>query len=173
MSYKYNRPKARKGHRVEDVRSASEALKLALVRLEERSRHGGHGQLRELWRNWKMVMGEDLAYMALPLGQRKDVLLVGAEDHLVMHELSFSTLEILERANAFMDEEFFRKVELHLLMGQEVLDQPANITPSTRVRLPVEKPGGLDGSFASRPGLNSDSPVVRCYVAYLRLHGLA
>lgn len=156
-----------------DVRRVDEALKLALARLEQASRGSEHAQLRELWRNWRMVMGEELALLALPIGQRKGILLVGAEDHLVMQELAFYTPEILERANAFMDAPFFSKVELHPLMGQDVLDLPPDITPATREYPPPEKPHGLDGSFAASPGLKPDSPVVRSYAAYLKLHGMA
>lgn len=172
-NWKMKRPRGRKGNRVKDVRHAAEALRLALERLEQTCRSGEHARLRELWRNWGMVMGDELSMLALPLGQRSGVLLVGAEDHLVMHELSFCTPEILERANAFMDEEFFRKVELHLHMGEEVLDQKPQITSSTQFRPPPERPAGLDGTFAHTRNLNPDSPVVKSYAAYLKLHGLA
>lgn len=175
MSYKYRIPKGRIGNRVKDVRHAAEALRLALSRLEQQANKDGgeRGRLRELWRNWSMVMGEELSLLALPLGHRGSVLRVGAEDHLVAQELSFCTPEILERVNAFMDEPVFVKVEIQLHMGQEVLDAPVEITSSERVREEPEKPEGLDGSFAASPGLNPQSPVVRCYAAYLKLHGLA
>lgn len=169
----WKRPRGRKGNRVKDVRHAAAALRLALERLEQTCRCGEQGKLRELWRNWSMVMGDELSLLALPLGQRSGILLVGAEDHLVMQELSFCTPEILERVNAFMDTPFFHKVELHLHMGEEVLDQPAQITSSTYERPQPQRPAGLDGTFAHTRNLNPDSPVVRSYAAYLKLHGLA
>lgn len=170
MSHLYNLPKARKGSRVRDVLHVREAIKNALTKLagsEERE------QLRRLWENWPMVMGEDMAGLAMPLGHRKNVLLIGAEDHLVMQELSFCTPEILERVNAFMDSAYFEKIELHLHMGQAVLDLPPPELASMGSPPPIECPAGLTGSFAAMPGLNMDSPVARCYMAYLKLHGLA
>lgn len=170
MSHTYTLPKARKGNRVREVRHVSDAIKTALSKLA-----GGEEleQLRRLWENWPMVMGDDLAGLAMPLGHRKSVLLVGAEDHLVMQELSFCTPDILERVNAFMDSPYFEKVELHLHLGQPVLDVPRPQLASLGSLPPIERPEGLTGAFAATPGLNPDSPVARCYMAYLRLHGLA
>lgn len=170
MSRSYRLPTARKGNRVRESRHVSDAIKTALTKLagsEERE------QLRRLWEHWPMVMGEDMAGLALPLGHRKSVLLIGAEDHLVMQELSFCTTDILERVNAFMDAPFFDKVELHLHMGQAVPDLPRPEQSPLGSLPPLERPEGLTGAFASMPGLNMDSPVARCYMAYLKLHGLA
>jgi hypothetical protein len=71
-----------------------------------------------LWENWDMVMGEYLAKVALPLGAKEKTLFVGAEDNMLMHELSFYTPEILGRANAFMQAEYFDKVHLSPLQGR-------------------------------------------------------
>lgn len=169
-SHSYALPKARKGNRVLDVRHVREAISLALTKLAGSEEHD---QLRRLWENWPMVMGEDMAGLAMPLGHRKNVLLIGAEDHLVMQELSFCTCDILERVNAFMDSPYFEKVELHLHMGQTVLDAPRPQLSPLGHKPPLECPAGLTGAFASMPGLNLDSPVARCYMAYLKLHGLA
>ena len=78
--------------------------------------------LIELWRHWEMVMGPELAALAYPLGAKGNILLVGAEDNFVLQELSFLSPEILERANAFMETEYFAKVELGLLQGRATLD---------------------------------------------------
>ncbi len=120
--------------------------------------------LDQLWRNWDMVMGAYLAPLALPLGQREEILLIGAEDHYLLHELAYSTPEMLERANAFMGAERFHKVELQLLLGK---------TPLNRIRStpyppppPPPRPERLGGLLGI---LDPASPVGRCYAAYVAL----
>lgn len=117
--------------------------------------------LDQLWKNWAMVMGPDLAPLAQPLGHRNDLLLVGGEDHLVLQELTYAVPEILERVNAFMDEPFFHRVELHLLLGKT----PLNLAAATPVPVPppLTRPPRLGGL-----SLDPASPVGRCYQAYLR-----
>ena len=44
-------------------------------------------RLSLLWQNWEPVMGPELAPLALPLGRHKDILLIGAEDAMLMQEL--------------------------------------------------------------------------------------
>ena len=106
-------------------------------------------------------MGPDIAALAHPLGHRKDILLVGGEDSCAMQELSYAVPEILERVNAFMDEDYFHKVELHLLLGKESLRR-VDITPVPVIPPPPRPPrlGALK--------LPPDSPVAACYAAYVR-----
>jgi hypothetical protein len=143
--------------------SLAEAARSALERL------GGadQGRLVQLWRHWRTVMGPDLADLAIPLGTRKRVLLVGGEDTLAIQELSYQVPEMLERVNAFMTEDQFDKVELRLAPGNENpaagltgTDVPAGFGPRP---LPP-RPADL-GGLRLPPG----SPVERCYAAYLRL----
>lgn len=122
-----------------------------------------------LWQNWEMVMGPDIAPLAWPLGARNDILIVGGEDNLALQELSFMTPEILERVNAFMDAPVFDRVELRLVMGDRPLDQMPDIQPSTRVRPAPSRPRQLGAHLEE---MNPDSPVARCYAAYLRMHGV-
>ncbi len=79
------------------------------------------------------------------------------------------TPEILERVNAFMDAPVFDKVELRLVMGDRPLDQAPDIQPSTRVRPAPPRPRHLGAHLEE---MNPDSPVARCYAAYLRMHGV-
>ena len=126
-------------------------------------------RLTQLWRDWSRVMGPELAELAFPLGRRRSTLVVGGSDNLALQELSFQTEEILERANAFMGEPFFDRVELQLGLGRVPLGLPAGIQPSSRKRLEPEKPVGLTGSFRD---FDPDSALGRAYLACLRLHGL-
>lgn len=129
--------------------------------LSSKGRETRPAHLDQLWKNWSMVMGPDLAPLAQALGHRDGVLLVGGEDHLVLQELTYATPEILERVNAFMDEPFFQRVELHLLFGKT----PLNLITATAVPAPppLTRPPRLGGL-----NLDPASPVGRCYQAYLR-----
>jgi len=153
--------------RVKKTLSAGEGLD-ALVRRMGKNGIDDNQMLRQLWMNWDMVMGDELAALAFPLGHRKDILLVGGEDNLVLQELSFQAEEILERANAFMGTPTFMKVELHLSLGRTPLTAIPDITPSTRPALPLKKPDGLTGTLRFAP----DSPVGRFYEACLRRLGV-
>ncbi len=166
MSYNYRISQGRDtGNRTNDMFSVGGKLESVLSAL-------GNGeklmQVR-LWQNWDMVMGPDIAPLAWPLGARNDTLIVGGEDNLALQELSFMTPEMLERVNAFMDAPVFNRVELRLVMGDKPLDQPPDIQPSTRVRPAPPRPRDLGAHLED---MRPDSPVARCYAAYLRMHGV-
>jgi len=125
-------------------------------------------RLARLWQNWNMAMGPELAPLAWPLGERKGVLLIGGEDAMVMQELAMMRHEILERANAFMDENFFTDVHVSLSLGKNPLD--GLTPPPSRGRAPQILPR-LDGSALR--GFDPDSSAARCYAAFLDLAGVA
>ena len=118
--------------------------------------------LDQLWKNWELVMGPDIAPLACPIGHRNGILIVGGEDSYALQELSYAVPEILMRANAFMDALFFHKVELHLLMGKEDL-RSVGVTP---VPPPprLQRPPRL-----GRLNLPADSPAAAAYAAYVRM----
>lgn len=118
--------------------------------------------LCDLWRNWQAVMGDDLAERARPLGSRGDVILIGGDDQCVMQELVYEEAEILRRANGFLKEERFHRVELHLLMGRTDLRRvDTTVVPK---RSGPERPESL-----GRLRLPPSSPAAAAYEAYLRL----
>ncbi len=117
--------------------------------------------LEQLYKNWDIVLGEEISPLARPLGRRNTVLLIGCDDSCSMQELSFAVPEILERVNAFMNEEFFTRVELHLLMGRDGLSR-VEITEVPERYVPP-RPQKL-----GRLRLPEGSPVAACYEAYLR-----
>ena len=119
-------------------------------------------RLGHLWRNWELVMGPDIAPIARPLGHRNGILLIGGDDSCALQELSYAVPEILERVNAFMDEDFFHKVELHLLMGKTSLQR---IDISEAPELPrAQRPPRL-----GRAQIPPDSPLASAYAAYVRM----
>ncbi len=149
------------------------AIGAALGTLLEKLGGEQNQQISQLWRNWSMVMGEDLAQLALPLGSRGPILLVGAEDNMAMSELTYAIAEILERVNAFMDSDYFTKVELHLVMGKNTLDTLPAIT-TLRPRAIPQAPPGLTGIHLQAQGgkpplFDPESPVAKCYQAYLNV----
>jgi hypothetical protein len=77
-----------------------------------------HARLIQLWKNWSMVMGPELTPLALPLGARRNLLLVGAPDSIALQELHLLSTEILERVNAFMECPFFSAVNIRLCFGK-------------------------------------------------------
>ncbi|MDD2966340.1 MAG: DUF721 domain-containing protein [Desulfovibrionaceae bacterium] len=120
-------------------------------------------RLMHLWENWGMVMGADLAALAWPLGHKGRVLLVGGEDPMAMQELQFQTEEILERVNAFMEEDYFSAVKVSSSMGKRPLDVPLPCEPVYCPQEEGERPSGrLLGTM--RP----DSPVARAYARFAR-----
>ena len=124
-----------------------------------------HACLTRLWEHWEMVMGEDLAGLAKPLGHKKDVLLIAAEDSMAAQDIVMQASEVLERANAFMNEPYFSRIQVELTMGRLDL---SNALPASRPAPPdyrIDRPhnlGGLSGK------LDPDSPVAQCYEAYLQ-----
>lgn len=154
-------------HKFRDMRAMSDAAHSLLTRLGGPER----AQIVQLWRNWDMVMGPDIGPLAIPLGSRKRILLIGGEDNMAMQELTYQVPDILERVNAFMDSEHFERVELHLLLGRAALNlHRLNGQPVPRASRPLPpKPEHL-GSL--RDTLDPDSPIGRCYAAYLRLYDM-
>lgn len=121
-------------------------------------------RLVQLWRHWEMVLGPDLAPLARPLGHRKDILLIGAEDAMLMQELHLQSGEILERVNAFMEGPFFASVKVSLCFQQTELD---NIAPPPPPPLPAVERPRLTGSALD--GMRADSAVARCYARFVAL----
>lgn len=159
-------PVARKGNRTNEMLPVRDRLDSVLAALG----NGEKAMQTRLWQNWDMVMGPELAALAWPLAVRGTTLVIGGEDNLALQELSFMTPEILERANAFMAAPAFEKVALELVMGRRPLDQPPDMQPQVRVREAPPMPPGLGGPLHE---MRPDSPVTRCYLAYLRMFGLS
>lgn len=143
------------------LRSISEALETFL------GKSGGKEQtiLTRLWEHWDMVMGEELAGLAMPLGHKRDVLVLAAEDSMAAQDLAMQADEVLERVNAFMNGSVFSRIQVELVMGRRDLSQPMATVRPAPPEYPVPRPPNL-GSL--RGALDPDSPVTVCYEAYLR-----
>lgn len=143
------------------TRSAEQVLEHLV---ETRDGWAEHLHMAWLWQCWGMVMGEELAPLAIPLGRRGRTLLVGAEDAMAAQELAMQAGEILERVNAFMQAKAFYKVQVELLMGRPNLARPQPAIPRKLPPPPLSRPPKL-GTLTAR--LTPDSAVGKCYAAYL------
>jgi len=155
----YRRNNRRSGRRGR-VRRIDSALTPFLNTLDT---SGSYGLVR-LWQSWDEIMGE-MAAMARPLGHRGSRIVLAAEDPMVMQEAQFLGPLILEKVNAFLGKKVFDKVVFELLNGRVPLDgeiRPEAPKPPRKLKKP-EKLGSLSDK------LDPDSPVGRCYRAYLRM----
>lgn len=144
------------------MRPATEAVPALLDAMGGKERR----HLCALWTHWNLVMG-DMEGLGFPLGHKDATLVIGAEDSMALQELSLRSVEILERANAFMDAAFFERVKVELMQGRRDLatPRPAPPAPALRNTLPP-RPAKL-GSLRGK--LDPSSPVGQCYEAYLAL----
>ena len=130
----------------------------------------GRARLQQLWLNWEMVMGPDLAPLARPMGHHRELLLIGAEDAMLAQELHLMAGEMLERVNAFMEQPFFSAIKVNLLMGKAGLDKAATRKtankdkPAPRLRPP--EPLCADGVYLE--AMDPASPVARAYARFTR-----
>ena len=125
-------------------------------------------RLQQLWLNWEMVMGPDLAPLARPMGHHHDLLLIGAEDAMLAQELHLMAEEILERVNAFMEQPFFSAIKVSLLMGKAGLDKTA-VPKHTAAQVPKPaKPEPPKAHGLYLEAMDPTSPVARAYARFTR-----
>ena len=162
--------------------SLGEALKVLLASMGGTPERAG---LQKLWNQWEAALGEELAALAQPLGQRKGreselageqaagqgaVLLLGVEDAMLLQELRFRSEEILARVNGFLGNSYFAEVRFSLPLGQ---NSPArtrghdaagqhNAEPQAR----AEPQALATGIFLD--GMDAASPVARCYARFAK-----
>jgi hypothetical protein len=105
------RPSRRREGKVSHVSEVMEALFAGLGRPYQ-------GRLNMLWRQWDEILGEEIALLGRPMGQKDGVLFIGADDAAALQELALRGEEILEKVNGFMREDFFREVGARLAQGR-------------------------------------------------------
>lgn len=108
-------------------------------------------------------MGEDTARLVKPLGTRNKTLILGAEDSIVIQEITFASSQILDMLNDFCQGNFFDNIRVELLKGRTPLDQRL-VPKSVATTLEPRKPAVL-GNL--KEIMNHDSPVAKCYATYL------
>lgn len=145
--------------RTRKIHSASEALDKFLDSPEALLELA----IARLWRHWPEVLGPDMSQFVRPLGHRKTTMLLGASNSLVMQELSYFGPQILEKANSFLGNTYFQKVQMELMGGRPALDAPL-LSPAPR-RIAPPAPAPLGNLL---PCMDPASPVNACYRAYVK-----
>ncbi len=140
-----------------------ENIRIALERFLRRVGKPEYILLNNLWQHWQMVMGPDIGSLASPLGSKHGILLLGGEDAMTLQDISYMQHEILERANAFMGQEYFTGIKVHLTLDKSPLDQAAQSKEFTPVHLPTIE---LSGKYLQ--DMPEDSPVARCYALFVQ-----
>ena len=87
-----------------------------------------------------------------------------------MQELRFMTPEILDRVNAFLEEERFQEVHLSLLGKRRPLNALRLPEPPATVQPPLFRPDP-EQLGALWDSMDPDTPIGRCYRAYVRRFG--
>jgi hypothetical protein len=148
-------------NRVNALRSINEVLSEFL------EKRGGNerARLTLLWDHWKMVMGEKLSSLTMPLGHKKDVLVIATKDSMAAQDLAMQADEVLLRVNTFMNENYFSRIQVELVMGRNDLSRNH---PEERVAPSVIKPQKPDQLGTLSGALDPESPVTKCYEAYCR-----
>lgn len=126
---------------------------------QERSR------LAQLWANWPLVLGEELAAIASPLGSRGRTLLIRAEDSMQMQELHFLCGTLLEKVNAFLGSEYFVAARLTML-GNGKICLSEDIAMPSQPGPDILKKEALSGKFLAM--MDRKSPVALCYARFVR-----
>ena len=121
-------------------------------------------RLAMLWARWREVLGDAAPY-ASPLGHRREILLLGVPDHVAMQESHYDAPLVLERVNAFLNQQVFDKVQFDLLQGKAPLDT-ATGEALTFWRPPPPRIAQLGGL-----SLDPSTAVGRSYAAYVRQFG--
>ncbi len=145
--------------RKKKVLSASEALSTVLGTPEAALELA----IARLWRHWPQILGPEIAAMIRPLGHRQGTMLLGATNSMVMQEFSYFAQNILDKANGFLGNAYFQKVQIELMAGRPALDE--SLLPKFPPRL---KPLGPDVLGNLLPCMDPSSPVTSCYRAYVR-----
>lgn len=122
-------------------------------------------RLARLWPRWREVLGQDVAPWARPLGHRGQMLLLGVEDNMAMQECQYDAPLVLELVNTFLGQVYFDKIHFDLLEGKTPLDGQSSQAP-TFWRAPLGKQANLGGL-----NLDQNTPIGRCYAAYVRQFG--
>ncbi len=156
FSKNMSRKDRRRFGKAEDATNILERFLLQLGKPEQR-------MLTRLWEHWEMVMGPEISSIACPLGQKDGVLFVGGEDTMSVQELSYMHDEILERANTFMNSNFFVRVKVRLALDKNPLHIISARLETKRVHTEFGPP--LSGKYLK--DMDPDSAVAKCYARFV------
>ena len=120
----------------------------------------------ELWSHWTMVLGDELAEAAKPLGVRNKTLRIGANNNLELQEIRMQYDGILNKTNAFMKafghDEFFEKLEFCLFQGKS----PITLERELPQHLTYAHPPWPRNIGKASIDFKDNHALARCYEAY-------
>lgn len=122
------------------------------------------GKLAQLWEKWEEALGERLASLAAPLGSKGSILLIKAEDALQMQELHFMSGELLEKANSFLEGEYFSSIRI-TLFGNGKICRVDDVKIIDKNEYTINR-AILTGEFLAT--MDSKSPVAACYARFIQ-----
>ena len=123
---------------------------------------GQHYLFTKICENWRRIVGDGFADQASPVGRKKSTLILGAQDSIVIQELTFQQEELLKRVNDFCGTVLFDNLRVELLKGRTPLDVP--LVQNTGAGLEPRRPEQLGGLLDAFP---EGSAIARCYAKYV------
>ncbi|MFN2267710.1 MAG: DUF721 domain-containing protein [Desulfonatronovibrio sp.] len=111
---------------------------------------------------WDQIVGTEIAALVKPLGQKNKTLILGAQDSIIIQEITFASQQIIDMINDFCGSDIFDKLRVELLKGRTPLDR--KLVHKPHIALPVKKPRQLGNLMGF---MSEDSPVARCYSRYV------
>lgn len=123
-------------------------------------------KLVHLWRSWEVVVGEELAAFAKPVGHEKKALWIACDDSTESQEIYMRQHEILENVNAFLGGNFFTKIFVDQKKGRPGLDVGSRWEALVAERKETYEQVPLSGKFLDR--MDPNSPVAKAYAAYVK-----
>jgi len=123
---------------------------------------GRHYLFTKICENWRLIVGAEFAELASPVGRKKNTLILGARDSIIIQELTFQQEELLKRINDFCGVVLFDNLRVELLKGRTPLDVP--LVQKTGAGLEPRRPEQLGGLLDVFP---KGSAIARCYAKYV------
>jgi len=142
-----------------------ETISTALDRFLHRKKMNKELQIAKIWTYWGDILGEEVAKLARPLGRRKETLIVGAVDNVVMQELVYYSPQILDQIEEFLGWQPFDKIVFELLDTRSSLDE-------IKIRHSYKKPDYCQSSQSVGKYLDDfpeKSAVAKSYKAFVEL----
>ena len=114
-------------------------------------------KLTALWSCWDHIFPDSNIHLhAKPLGHKKNILILGCADSIVMQEVRMSNDIILETVNAFLGTQFFKTIKFQLILGEKVLSRSKTISGVCEGSIDY-KTNGTNNSYIEEININNNS----------------
>ncbi|WP_291323599.1 DUF721 domain-containing protein [Desulfonatronospira sp.] len=141
------------------MKSLSEGLDSLFSRYDP---DGRHYLFTKVCENWRTIVGDEDADLVSPVERKKNTLILGAHDSIVIQELTFRKDDLLEKVNAYCGKVLFDNLKVELLKGRVPLD--ASLVQNPVAGLKPQRPARLGSLLGTLP---RGSAIARCYAKYV------